>query len=137
MSLLGKCRYRSVHEIRHYARMTVLVIDELVEQALRELADETTQTKLWLASSGPEVSSLTECRCQLWDDSGLGAALEKPDVVYTPEIDRGLHDLRVVLRRIDDQRPPQEVLEDPQLAIARSLAQRLLRELRAFGYDRQ
>ena len=134
---MHKCRYRSLHEIRHYARVTVLVIDELVEQALRELADEAAQTRLRLASSGLEVSSLTECRCQLWDDSGLGNALEKPGVVYTPDIDQALRDLRIGLRRIDDQRPPQEVLDDPHLVAARSLARRLLLELRGFGNDRQ
>ena len=57
-------------------------------------------------------------------------------MVYTPEIDRGLSDLGAGLGRLDDQRPPQEVLDDPHLVAARSLAQRLLVELRAFGNDR-
>lgn len=111
-----------------------LVVDDVVEEALRELADEDAQTRLWLASEGPEVSSLTECRCRLWDDSGLGDALEKPGVVYTPVIDSRFRDLRSVLGRIDDVRPPTQTLTDPDLAAARTLARELLLDLRAFGY---
>lgn len=37
------------------------VLDELVEDALRELADDEAQARLWHASAGPEVSSFVEC----------------------------------------------------------------------------
>jgi hypothetical protein len=39
----------------------VLVHFEGVIDALRELADEARQEVLWAASTGPEVSSLSEC----------------------------------------------------------------------------
>jgi hypothetical protein len=51
------------------------------------LADEAYQRQLWLAAGGPEVSSFTECISRLWDDSGLSDALDRPQGVYTPEID--------------------------------------------------
>jgi hypothetical protein len=111
------------------------VVDDLVESALRELADATHQRELWLASGGPEVSSFTECISRLWDDSGLGDALERPRVVYSPEIDRRLRELRVVLTGIDDSRSPEEILKDPELDRARSMASALLEALRRFGSD--
>ena len=111
------------------------VVEELVEDALRELADEKYQRELWLASDGPEVSSLSECISRLLDDSGLGDALEAPDPVYTAEIDRRLLALQDLLTRMDDSRPPHEILDDPQLAQARGIASGLLQVLRRFAAD--
>jgi hypothetical protein len=111
------------------------VVHELVEDALRELADGPYQRRLWLASGGEEVSSFTECVCRLWDDSGLVLALERAHAVYTPEIDNHLRELGVVLRGIDDSRPPKAILKDPQLHRARVLAQSLLLDLRRFASD--
>jgi hypothetical protein len=116
--------------------VSIRVIDELVEQALRELADQAMQTRLWLASSGPEIASLDECQCTLFDDSGLGDALDKAHVVYAPQVDDHLRELRLVLHRIDHNRPPQHVLDDEFLHEARARAQGLLEELRAFGNAR-
>jgi len=60
------------------------VIDELVEDALRALADESDQRRLWLSSGEAEVSSLTGCTSRLRDDSGLGDALDRGHVLKLP-----------------------------------------------------
>ena len=58
---------------------------------LRELAAKDYQQRVWLASTGPEVSSLTEAICGLFDDTGLGDFLEKKgSVAFTEEIDERL-----------------------------------------------
>lgn len=111
------------------------VVDELVEDALRELADESYQRELWLAATGPEVSSFIECHSRLFDDSGLGLALDAPGVVYDSDIDERLRDLARILAGIDDSRPPEAILGDPQLGRARAIASALLEELRRFGAD--
>jgi hypothetical protein len=111
------------------------VIDELVEDALRELADDSYQRDLWLAASGPEVSSFTECHSRLLDDSGLGSALDTPNAVYGQGIDNRLRDLAHVPARIDDSRSPEEILADPELVRARTMASKLLEDLRRFGTD--
>jgi hypothetical protein len=111
------------------------VVDELVEDALRELADEEVQMRLWKASAGPKVSSLVECTSRLWDDSGLAAALDR-DVVYNVSIDGHLRQLRSVLHRIDAMAPVDVILASPDLADARRLATALVQELASFGYDR-
>ncbi len=108
------------------------VVDELVEDALRELADESFQRQVWLASRGPLVGSFTECCCQLWDDSGLGDALDRRHRVYSGPLDERLRALHALLRRIDERRAPEAILQDPRLAEARSAARELLSDLRIF-----
>jgi len=102
------------------------VIYELVEDGLREPADEVQQTRLWTTSSGPEISSITECVCRLFDDSGLGGELDRGHDVFTREIDQQLVDLRKLLRGIDHMGPPLAVLRHPRLAAARTLAASIL-----------
>ena len=111
------------------------VVDELVENALRELADEQQQRRLWTATEGPEVSSFDECLSRLWDDSGLGVALEKAGKVFDDEIDDHLRRLDCTLRGVDSMRPVDLLLVDPRLVEARELARHLLDELRRFGRD--
>lgn len=111
------------------------VLDDIVEEALRELSDEDAQTRLWTSSGGAEVSSLTEAKSRLWDDSGLGDAMEH-GVVYSDSIDMQLRRLRDNLRRIDENMPAAALLRSEDLAEVRSFASELLQALRDFGYDR-
>lgn len=69
------------------------VLDAIVEEALRELSDERAQERLWSSSGETDVSSLTEAKSRLWDDSGLGDEMER-GVVYTKEIDALLRQTR-------------------------------------------
>lgn len=111
------------------------VIDEVVEEALRELADPSAQEEMWRASAGPRLSSLTECRSRLWDDSGLADALDGQGGAFTAEIDEQFRALRRLLRQIDDRQPPDAILNDPRLEEARLLARRLLTDVRSLGED--
>lgn len=111
------------------------VVDDLIEDALRELADEQAQEALWRAVNGPDVSSLIECTSRLWDDSGLSTAMEQPGDVYNPGIDDRLGHLRRVLHRIDATQPVESVLANPYLSEVRELAQGLLEDIRRFGHD--
>jgi hypothetical protein len=97
-----------------------------VIECLRELANYDYQRKVWLASSGPEVSSFTEAVCGLFDDSGLGKALDKPHNVFTNEIDALLRELRMAIRKIDGLRKPLIVIADPEMDHVRRLAERIL-----------
>jgi hypothetical protein len=112
-----------------------VVIQDLVDDALREFADEASQTALWTASGGPEVSSFDECLCRLFDDSGLGDELERGNVLYAPDVDRQLEDLRRVLKRVDSRRPPEAVLRDPGVVRARSLAASILQRFNDLRFE--
>jgi hypothetical protein len=111
------------------------VLDEIVEEALRELSDEQAQARLWRSSGGTEVSSLAEAKSRLWDDSGLADAMERGEI-YNAPIDSQLRRLRDVLRRVDENEPVDALLASTDLATARALANELLEALRNFGYDR-
>jgi hypothetical protein len=66
--------------------------DRIIE-CLKELADESFQRRVWLASSGPEVSSFDEAVCGLFDDSGLGRSLETQSPIFNAAIDKSLGEL--------------------------------------------
>jgi hypothetical protein len=108
------------------------VIDSIVEEALRELADESFQRRVWLGQSAGEMSSFTECVAHLFDDSGLGDALEGAGIVYSESIDDLLRELDEVLGRVmGHSRSPEDVVGDPAMDQARSLARWILRDVRA------
>lgn len=117
--------------------MADFVVHELVEDALRELADEAAQRDLWLSVGESDVSSFGECIDRLWNDSCLVLALEGDGVVYAPHIDDRFRALDQLLRRLDARRAPDEILEDPLLRDVRALAQDLLSTLREYGSDRR
>ena len=111
------------------------VYNEIVEECLQEFADEEAHGVLWRSDGKSDVSSFIECSCRLWDDSGLGDAMEKPGVIYSKDIDDKLRRLHIVLRKVDYRQPVDNVLQDPNLRAARGMAGALLEELRQFGDD--
>ena len=74
------------------------VVTELMEGALRELSDGEFQRRVWLGRGVSEMSSMSEATETLFSDSGLGQALEKNTVTFSPEIDNDLRRLRLCLR---------------------------------------
>lgn len=64
---------------------------QLVKEALAELADAPFENRVWLAEEGPEIGSIVVTMGQLFDDSGLGDALnEGGEFVFTAENDAEL-----------------------------------------------
>jgi hypothetical protein len=101
---------------------------DLIRECLRELSDKSYQERVWTASSGPEVSSLTEAVCQLFNDSALDLALEKGQVFGEP-IDALLNKLRLLLNDISDDRYPLDVINDPKMIKVRELSEQILAQL--------
>lgn len=95
------------------------VYASLAIDALHELADE--------------VSSFEEAVSRLWDDSGLGLALERMRPVYDEETDALLRQLAMALRRIDQDQAPAALLDDAALQTVRTLAARVLARLQQHG----
>ena len=110
------------------------VIIELVEDALTELSDADEQRRLWLASQGPEVSSFEESVERLWDDSGLSIELNRRSV-FGPALDMRFRALDRTLQRVNAHQPVEQLLNDPQLGLARKQASDLLRDLRRLRTD--
>ena len=96
----------------------------LVKEALAELADAPFQQRVWLAGTGPEVGSVVETMSQLFDDSGLGDAIDAGgEVVFSVEVDELLTALEIEVRSLaSGARPPSEILADVRLPKIRALA---------------
>ena len=83
----------------------------------------------WTAARGPEISSFTEAACRLFDDSGLGAALEKRQAIFGRAIDANLHRLNALVGRVDDLQTPQSIIDDPLMEEIRMLCRDTLDRL--------
>lgn len=104
------------------------VLHTLVREALAELSDAAYQERVWTASDGPEIGSLTEAVARLFDDSGLGDALAGNQEVYGAVADEMLRDLDARLSQIDEGRSPSSIIADPEIEGIRLVAAALLRE---------
>ncbi len=108
-----------------------MVYRDNIIDALRYLADADYQRRAWLASSGPIVSSFSEDVCQLFDDTGLGDALDRGETVFNDTIDDKLRVFNELVRKVDYSRPPAELLESEDIANLRQFASSLLSEILA------
>ena len=106
-----------------------MVDKRAVIDSLRELADESIQRRRWLAPGGPEVSSFAEAFCQLFDDTGLGDAIQKKKPIFEPETDEGLLHLEGLLRSIDQDLPPSTIIESRQMQRVRYAAIAVLQKI--------
>jgi hypothetical protein len=100
---------------------------DLIRECLRELSDKNYQERVWTASSGPEISSLTEAVCQLFNDSALDLIIDKGPVFGDP-VDAMLKKLRLLLKDVPDNRPPLEVINDPGMITIRELSRQILED---------
>jgi hypothetical protein len=107
------------------------ILKTKVIEGLQELSDEAFQRRVWLASSGPEVSSFDEAICGLFNDSGLDSLLESSErpSVLTDDVYDGLRELsRLVGRaaRTLSSLPPIAVIEHPKMREIRAIAGNIL-----------
>lgn len=116
---------------------------EMVLDCLAELSSREEQERLWLSTGahGAEISSPVEVVCRLFDDSGLGVALDgawrqrkgrreaSDEPVYDVHIDRRINVLGELLRQIPVG-SPQRVIDSTEMADVRIVAAHLLIDLR-------
>ena len=116
---------------------------EMVMDCLAELGSREEQERLWLSSGadGTEVSSPVEAVSTLFDESGLGDALDwswrqreggrevSDERVYGDRIDGRIKALRELLRKLPTG-SPQHVIDSPEMADVRIAARHLLSDLR-------
>jgi hypothetical protein len=97
-----------------------------VLECLQELADEKFQHRVWAVSSGPEVSSFSEAICGLFDDTGLGDAIDRGQDVFGKEADNLLWLIGREAAQIDRRWSPEQLLSSEQLRRIRELAAQAL-----------
>ena len=102
------------------------VHEEMVRDALGDLADEDYQHRTWTSRTPSGQSSLEECWERLFDDSALGPALESETEVFGDQADQCLRELDEALRAVPVDASASEVLDSDEMVLVRSLASRTL-----------
>ena len=102
------------------------VYEEMVRDALGELADAEHQRQLWSSLTPSGQSSLEECWERLFDDSGLGDALDGQTEVFGEQADQCLRELDEALRLVPTDGSTDEVIASDEMVLVRSLASRAL-----------
>lgn len=104
-----------------------MVNRDLVRACLRELGHTNELKTLWSGKKDDtEQSSFVELYSALFDDSGLGGALEDYDnVTFSVEIDNSLRVLMKLLDRIDEFGSPNDILNDSNFLAASKLSIRI------------
>lgn len=95
-------------------------------ECLRELANYDFQERTWLTSSGPEVSSFPEMVSQLFDDTGLGDALEANSDGLNNQTKDVLLELNKAILKVNQRLPPQELLKSREMHVVRETATKAL-----------
>jgi len=103
---------------------------ELIIEGLEELCDRQVQEKLWLSDGSSDVSSFSEAVEKLFTDSALGSALDSESTGYSPALVDSFRELRTQVAKIDQNRAPAIILNDPILLDIRSLSVKTLHLLK-------
>ncbi|MFC7620896.1 hypothetical protein [Microlunatus sp. GCM10028923] len=104
------------------------IYEEKIVGALRELGDRAYQARVWTGEALPDLSSFVECVETLFDDSGLGSALEAGKV-FGDHIDAQLRVLSEVIDRIESDEPYEVLAADANFDRATRLAVTILEAL--------
>ena len=102
------------------------VYEEMVRDALSELADAEYQRQLWTSLTPSGQSSFEECWERLFDDSGLGDALDGQTEVFGEQPDQSLRELDAALRQVPANASADDVIASDEMVLVRSLANRTL-----------
>ncbi|MDO9222950.1 MAG: hypothetical protein Q7U20_04465 [Caulobacter sp.] len=101
--------------------------------ALEEFSDRQMQLRVWanVENADGEMSSFVEASCGLFDDSGLGLALDSDQTGLPDKIVEDLAALDGALRRAENcsDRPILDFIETSEMARVRELATQLLSKL--------
>ena len=102
------------------------VYKEMVRDALIELADEDYQRQHWTSLTPSGQSSLEECWERLFDDSGLGDALDGEAEVFGEQSDQCLREVDAALRQVPATASADDVIASDEMALVRSVAKTTL-----------
>ncbi len=77
------------------------------------------------------MSSFEECVAALFDDSGINADFDAGREVFGSPVDEELKELSRLARKVEWQRPPEEIIGDPLMDQVRERAAAVLHALEA------
>ena len=107
-----------------------------VLSAARVISDAEYQERVWVRGEGPEVDSITEIYCRLFDDFQFDEflALCKLEALITEKQLAVLRNLRKKLSRFeyDEDLPDEDIIKDPRWQEIREIAKEVLSEFPAW-----
>jgi hypothetical protein len=98
------------------------VYEEMVRDALHELADHEHQRQEWTSLTPSGQSSFEACWERLFEDSGLGPALDQQTEVFGEQPDQCLRELDTALRQVPADDSAEDVIASDEMVLVRSLA---------------
>ena len=98
-----------------------------IKVSLADFADKDFHSQTWAAKDGPLVSSPMEDFSRLYDDSGLGDALDSGETVFSPQLDEQLTLLEQLLGPlVENEIPISDLIEGQPMKQVRELSARIL-----------
>jgi hypothetical protein len=96
----------------------------ILRWTLEELADKEMQEQLWMGKVAGEMSTLDECQCGIFDDSGLSVALESSEPIegFTIEMRAAAENLRKLLSKLPQTGNDVDALNSPNMPDVRLAA---------------
>jgi hypothetical protein len=107
-----------------------------VLSAARDISDAEYQERVWVRGEGPEVNSIAETYCRLFDDFQFDEflALFKMEELITEEQLTVLRNFRKQFSRFeyDEDLPDEEIIKDPRWQEIRKIAKEALSKISAW-----
>ncbi len=102
-------------------------------ESLKELSDRDYQERIWINRENPEglTSSFTEAAIQFWDDSLVQYSLKEKAIVYDRKVTLALQELWNAIKKVDEFRPEEEIINDPLMQQVREKAAEILALIKA------
>jgi hypothetical protein len=97
-----------------------------LQWALEELSSHSLQENLWLGKIDGQMSSFSEAKCGVFDDSGLGEALTNQKSGLPPQFVNKAKQFQRLLSQINSDADPTNLLANPKMADVRAAAAELL-----------
>lgn len=99
-----------------------------LKNCLAELADIDFQRRVWLSESKSEVSSFSELKAQLFDDTGLSDVIDDLwlDSYFGKEIADKFRKLDKLISTINEFTEPSVLIEQTEMQQIRNLAKEIL-----------
>lgn len=105
------------------------VLKNILVESLEELSDHDYQERIWTNKDNPNgyVASFTEAVINIFDDAVVINPLREGEILFDQTVTQALWELHDATTAVDDNRPPEEIINDPLMKIVRQKAAKALK----------
>ena len=102
------------------------IFQDILIPALENLASEAHQRYTWFPNAEGDMSSLIEDVNNVFNDASVTDALENNQIIYDRKVTEALRELDDAQAPVNEDRDPEEIINDPQMQVVREKAARVL-----------